>query len=101
MTNDIHEMYAEKQKKYQDYLVEKRVHEQKLSSALEALKTEITNMCNNLANNEDELSKRLLDTLNKYNNDTALNTASTVANMQAELQEIGETLEEQIRKALA
>lgn len=101
MTNDIHAMYAEKQKQYQDYLVETRVHEQKLNSALDALKIEISSMCEKLAHNEDELSKQLLAVLSKYNNDESLSAASSVAAFKLELQEISKTLETQIREALS
>lgn len=101
MVSDIHAMYAEKQRQYQDYLVESRVHEQKLNTALNALKTELSAMYEKLQGKEDDISIKLLELLNKYNNDEALQAESSIASFKLELQEISKILETQIREALA
>lgn len=97
----IHDMYNAKLKQYQDYLVEKRVHERKLAATLDDLKSAIATVTEKLASRSDDFSVKLLALLSKYNTEDALQTASSVAAFKSELQEMSKVLEAQIREALA
>lgn len=99
MTTDIHELYAEKQKQYQDYLVEKRVHEQNLKSALDALNSCIAELRPFFESDTSSISTQVLETLNKCSNAEEM-SAEELDAVVTTLGEISKNLEEQIREAL-
>ncbi len=99
MTTDIHTLYAEKQKKYQDFLVEKRVHEQNLKNALDALAACISELRPFFESDDSTISLQVLEALNKCNNAETMSAEDLNAIVET-LKRVSADLEEQIREAL-
>lgn len=101
MINDIHALYAEKQKQYQDYLVEKRVHEQNLKTATDNLLQNIQSLRDSLQNIESPLAARINAVLDRCSSAENLQYGHTVMELIEELRTISSELENEIREALA
>lgn len=99
MTTDIHTLYAEKQKQYQDYLVEKRVHEQNLRSAIDTLAACIEELRPFFETDESLISAQVLDILNRCSNAESM-SADELNSIIETLEQVSTELENQIREAL-
>ncbi len=100
MTTDIHELYAARQKQYQDYLVEKRVHEQNLNSAVSDLMKNVEELRASLSELDSPIAVKLLAVLNQCVDEEDYKQSSVVVKMLSSLEEISEELEKEIREAL-
>lgn len=101
MIEDIRALYAEKQKQYQDYLVEKRVHEQNLRTATDNLLQGISTIKKTLEGNDSNLAARILEVLNKCNSAEDLQSGATISQLIMDLKQISSELETEIREALS
>lgn len=98
--SDIHELYRQKEKQYQDYLVNKRVYEQNLATATKDVLKSIEELKQSLAGYDKPISSRITESVAGITEES-LNDADSLNVLITQLESMTDELEKEIREALS
>lgn len=101
MSDDLHKLYKEKEKQYQDYLVEKRVYEQNLAAAKSNLIKSLDAIRETLPHVNSPLSERILAIVNSHKGITESCNLDDTYELMQQLESVSKDLEAEIREALS
>lgn len=98
--SDIHELYKQKEKQYQDYLVNKRVYEQNLETATKELLKSVEELKYSLAEYDKPVGQHISEVVKGIHKDS-LNSIDDLRDIIKQLEAVTNELEADIREALS